>query len=287
MLTDPAFIRRLETLNLLAKKVLGGQLQANRQSTRKGSGITFADYAEYSLGDDHRAIDWRVYGRLEKLMIKMFEVEQEMTLHLLIDISPSMEAKFTYARQLAAALGYVALSNLDRVAVYVLNEGLETKLAPCHGRGRILPFLRTLENLELSGTDTRFNRATGEFQLRQRRRGMIVPVSDFFFPEGFEDGLKFLQWHNHEIFCMQVQHEDERRCEMKGEMELECVESGRRQRVTVTQHEARAYEQAVRDWNQELGRACARRGIGLVSTTPDVPFDDVIQRILRQGGLVS
>ena len=287
MLTDPDFIRRLETLNLLARKVLGGQLQADRQSARKGSGITFADYAEYSLGDDHRAIDWRVYGRLEKLMIKMFEVEQEMTLHLLIDISPSMQAKFTYARQLAAALGYIALSNLDRVAVYGLSDGLQTLLAPCHGRGRILPFLRTLEQAELAGTDTRFNRATRDFQVRRRRPGMVVAMSDFFFPEGFADGLDFLQWHKHDVFCMQLQHDEEKRCDLKGDLELECVESGRRQRVTVTQREAQAYEQAVRDWNAGLKRACARRGIGLVSTTPAVRFDEVVQHILRKGGLIA
>ena len=103
-LTDADFMRRLETLNLLARKVLGGALQLDRRSQRKGSGITFAEHAEYQPGDDYRAIDWRVYARNEQLMIKLFEMEEDMTLHLLLDVSPSMASKFDLARQIVAAL---------------------------------------------------------------------------------------------------------------------------------------------------------------------------------------
>ncbi len=287
MLTDPAFIRRLESLYLLAQKVLGGQLQADRKTSKKGSGVTFSDYAEYSFGDDHRAIDWRVYGRLESLMIKMFEVEEEMTLYILLDVSPSMQRKFTYARELAAALGYIALNNMDQVVLYAMADDLRMLMEPGHGRARILPFLRALDEAETFGEDTRFNTCTEAFQLRHRRRGMVILISDFLFPEGFEHGLKFLQWNGHEVFCLQVQDELDQRCDLKGDVDLQCVESGATQRVTVTRREAAAYEKAVHDWNESLKTTCARRGIGLVHTTPDIAFDEVIQSILRKGGLVA
>lgn len=286
-LTDPTFIRRLESLYLLARKVLGGRLQADRKTTKKGSGITFADYSEYSFGDDHRAIDWRIYARLEQLMIKMFELEEEMTLYLLLDVSRSMRSKFDYARQLAAALGYIALSGLDQVVIYAIGTELSPILEPAHGRGRILPMLRSLEQTEIQGRDSRFNACCRAFQARHSRRGMMVIVSDFLFPDGFDEGLSFLQWNGHEVFALQVQDQQDLTCAIRGDAELACIETDACQRVTITTAEAAAYEAAVAQWNRDLQRACAKRGIGMAFTTPELPFDDVIQRILRRGGLVA
>lgn len=287
MLTDPAFIRRLETLYLLTRKVLGGSLQADRRSARKGSGITFADYNEYSLGDDHRSIDWRVYARLETLLIKMFETEEEMQLCLLIDQSPSMQAKFDATRKLAAALGYIALSTMDRVAVFGLADELRLVMEPTHGRGRIGQFLLRLEQLAIAGDATHFNACLRTFRARQRRRSMVVILSDFLCPGGFEEGLGFLQYHGHEVFCIQIQDDRDQRCPLKGDVDLQCVETGAVQRVTITARLAAEYEQAVRTWNATLRRTCAQRGIGLAATTADVPFDEVIRSILRRGGLVA
>jgi len=286
-LTDPTFIRRLESLYLLARKVLGGRLQADRKTTKKGSGITFADYTEYGFGDDHRAIDWRVYARLQQLMIKMFEIEEEMTLYLMLDVSRSMQSKFDYARQLTAALAYIALSSLDQVVLYAVGADLKPILEPAHGRGRILPMLRALEQVKVEGVDSRFNACCRTFQARHSRRGMVVPVSDFLFPDGFEDGLSFLQWNGHEIFVLQVQDERDLSCHIRGDADLTCIETGSRQRVTVTPSDAEKYEAAIQQWNQDLERVCAKRGIGQAFTTPEVSFDDVIQRILRRGGLVA
>lgn len=289
MLTDPTFIRRLESLYLLARKVLGGSLQADRKSHKKGSGITFADYAEYSFGDDFRSIDWRIYARFETLIIKLFEIDEDATIYLLLDTSHSMrsEAKFKQARQLAAALGYIALNCLDQLAVYGLADRLQPLLERSRGRGKVLPFLRALETTSTFGSDTDFNACAREFQARHRRRGVVVVLSDFLFPGGFEDGLKFLGFHGHDIFCLQVQDENDQRCDWKGDVELNCVETGSRQRVTITPREAKLYEQAVRDWNENLRKTCARRGIGLASTTPEIPFETIIQAILRRGGLVA
>lgn len=287
MLTDPSFIRKLDGLYLLARKVLGGSMQADRKSTKKGSGITFADYAEYHPGDDFRSIDWRVYGRFEQLVVKLFEIDEDATVYILLDESPSMKSKFLTARQLAAGIGYIALHMLDQLCVYGLADRLQPILERTRGRGKVLPFLRGLEDATTFGSDTNFTACAREFQARHRRKGIIVVISDFLFPSGFDDGLKFLQWNRHEVFCLQVQDENDTKCDWKGDVELTCVETGQRQRLTITPREAKLYEQAVADWNESLRKCCAKRGIGLASTSPQVPFEAVITDILRRGGLVA
>jgi uncharacterized protein (DUF58 family) len=287
MLTDPAFIRKLDGLYLLARKVLGGSLQSDRRSQKKGAGITFADYAEYHPGDDFRSIDWRVYARFEQLVVKLFEIDEDATVYLLVDGSHSMRTKHLFARQLAAALGYIALHMLDQLCVYGLADKLNPLLERCRGRGNVLPFLRSLDAVETFGADTNFTACAREFMARHRRKGIVVVLSDFLFPAGFDEGLKLLQYNKHDVFCLQVQDDNDTRCDWKGDVELTCIETGRHQRVTITPREVRLYEQAVADWNEGLKKSCSRRGIGLASTTPAIPFEEVIQDILRRGGLVA
>jgi uncharacterized protein (DUF58 family) len=231
-LTDPAFIRRLESLYLLARKILGGSLQSDRRSTKKGAGITFADYAQYSLGDDYRSIDWRVYAKFESLLIKLFELEEDATIYLLIDCSPSMASKHAYAKQLAAALGYIALNTLDRLAVYGLADRLQPLFEPSRGRNQVIPLLRSLEAAQTFGGNTDLNACAREFEARHRRKGLVCVISDFLLPGGYEEGLSRLQWHKHEVFCLQTLDDNDLRCEWKGDVTLECVETGRSERVT-------------------------------------------------------
>jgi uncharacterized protein (DUF58 family) len=287
MLTDPEFIRRLDSLYLLARKVLTGSLQSSRRTIKKGTGITFADYSEYYFGADYRAIDWRIYARFETLVIKLFELEEDATIYVLLDCSRSMESKYRYVRQLAAALGYIALHSLDRVVVSGLADTLVPLLQSCRGRGNVMALLRSLENAPLHSGDTRFNACSRIFRARHTRRGLVVVLSDFLFPDGFEDGLRFLQFHGHEVYCLQVQDDRDTNCEWLGDADLECVESGARLRVTISPQEAKLYQQAIVDWNESLRRCCIRQGIGLASTSPAASFESVIQDILRRGGLVA
>ena len=156
ILTDPKFIRQLDVLFLLARKVLGGALKADHKSDKKGAGINFADYSEYKLGDDYRSIDWNVYGRLEQLTVKQFEVEEDVCVYILLDVSPSMRAKLNYAATLAAALSYIALHNADTVSVHGFADTLEPVVRRCHGRARIFPMLESLQRTACRGSDTSF-----------------------------------------------------------------------------------------------------------------------------------
>ena len=287
LLTDPEFIQRLEMLHLLARQVLGGTLKADRQSDKKGSGILFADYSEYRQGDDYRSIDWNIYARLENLVVKLYELEEDVSIYILLDLSRSMHAKSEYACKLAAALGYIALSNADRLAVYALADVLLPVLDPCHGKGTIFTMLRALSEAEEYGHDTRLTECAKAFLARCRRRGVCVVISDFFVPGGYEEGLNLLRYSRHDVFCLQVLDPAELTCPWKGDVELECVETQRRRRVVISPAETARFAAAVRQWNDALRRQCVRSEIGFARAEIDVPFEDVIQRILRRGGLVT
>ena len=198
-----------------------------------------------------------------------------------------MRTKVEYACKLAAALGYIALRNTDRLGVYSFGDRLETALDLCHGKGKIFPMLRALSGVECGGEDTQFDECLRGFQARTRRKGIVVILSDFFAPAGYTGGLDLLRWAKHDLFCVQVLDGDEMKCNWKGDIELECVETRRRKRVTIGPAEAARYAAAMQKWNDTLRQECARREIGFARTTIAEPFEDVIQRILRRGGLVA
>ena len=286
-LTDPKFIHQLDALYLLARRILGGSLQADRRTERKGSGIDFADYAEYQQGDDYRAIDWRVYGRLEQLLVKLFEIEEDTTVYLVLDCSPSMASKLEEAKKLAAALGYIALHSLDRLVTYNLSDKLQPILTPGRGRAKTLPFLRSLDAVETSGMNTKFKLCCKELQARHRKKGVVLVISDFLYPDGYEDGLRLLQGTGHEIHCIQIHDAEDLECQWLGDAKLTCSETGEVQQVTINEAQAAAFNKAMADWNESLRAHCRRKGIGLTQVTNKDKFGDVIQGLLRKGGLVS
>jgi uncharacterized protein (DUF58 family) len=286
-LTNAAFIRRLESLFLLVRRVLGGSLQADRKSPLKGSGIMFADYAQYHPGDDYRAIDWRVFARTDELVVKLFEIEEDTTLYILLDLSASMLEKLGAAKKLAAALAYIALNCQDRVAIFGLADDLRPLLDPARGRTNVFAMLKALEAAPTFGSDTDFSTCTRQFQARHRKKGLVVVLSDFLFPGGFSEGLKRLTGLGHEVHAIQILSDGDLRCDWKGDVELECVETHQRRKITITAREADAYAQAVATWNTALQSECAQRAIGFNTVSNTVPFEDVIRNILRKGGLAS
>ncbi len=285
-LGDPEFVKRLEMLALLARKLLSGSLRSDRKTLKRGSGTTFADYSEYKLGDELRHLDWNIYGRLETMVVKLFEIEEDATVSVLLDLSPSMAAKLDFSRKLAAALGYIALHRHDRLAVYGFADGLRQIFAPGRGRSRIFPMLEALERTELFGSATDPALCVRQFQARSRRPGLCVLISDFLAP-GLKEALAHLRWARDEVHCLQVIDPAELSCQFRGDVELRCVESGASKTVTVGEAEARRFAELFREWNQTVADECARQGIGFSSALSDEAFEDVIQNILRRGGLLS
>src|SRR5262245_16564733 len=180
-LLSTEFLRRLETLELVSKKIRAGRMKGDRLSKRKGRGSEFADFRPYSVGDDLRFLDWNLYGRLDKLFLRLFLEEEDLNVHLLIDTSRSMEfgnpPKLRYAKQVAAALGFVGLVNLDRVAVEAVG------VAPVHspiyrGRASLWRMMKFLDELQAAAAGD-FSKSVRSFSLRASGRGVAVILSDF------------------------------------------------------------------------------------------------------------
>jgi uncharacterized protein (DUF58 family) len=298
---DQAFLKKLEYLHIVAKKVFSGRLRAERRSRKTGAGIEFADHRAYTPGDDLRYLDWAVYGRMNRLLLRLFEEEEDLYIYILIDSSRSMRhgssssllsrgadgriAKLGYAAQVAAALAYVGLSNLDRVALYSFSSGLGDLVPPTRGKGRIFKVFEFLAALTPSG-DTDLKASIGEFVHRTRRRGVVVVLSDFYDPQSYEEGLNLLRYHRFEPAVLQIIDPREAKPALRGDLELFDLESGELRQVTLTDAMCAAYASAHADYCRTLEAFCSSRGIGYMRADTDVPFEDLVLRVLREGGFV-
>src|SRR4051812_30982346 len=192
-LFDSEFLKKLEYLSLVSRRVFRGQLLAQRRTKQLGGGIEFADHREYTPGDDFRYLDWNVYARFDELLLKRFQEEEDLHVYILLDCSRSMAfgtpPKFDFARQVAAALAYIALADLDRVAIVAFAGDIAADFPLTRGKNRILSLLRFLEDLKAQGSVTNLARVVSGFVHRTQRRGLAIVISDLYDPEGFERGI--------------------------------------------------------------------------------------------------
>jgi uncharacterized protein (DUF58 family) len=290
-LFDSDFLKKLEYLSLVSRRVFRGQLLAQRRTMQLGGGIEFADHREYTPGDDFRYIDWNVFARHDELLLKRFQEEEDLHVYLLLDCSRSMAygdpPKFDYARQVAAALGYIALADLDRVAVVAFAGDIVADFPLTRGKARILSLLKFLEGIEPQGTLTDLGRMARNFVHRGQRRGLAVVVSDLFDPNGFEHGLDLLRHHRYEPHLVQIFDRREAEPELKGDVELLDVETGTIQKVTITERNLRQYRKIFTDYLESVGRYSNTYGIGCTRSSTEVPFDELLLRMMRAAGALA
>ncbi len=238
-LFDSDFLKRLEYLSLMSKRMFSGQLLASRRTRQLGSGIEFADHREYVKGDDLRYLDWNIYARYGDLLLKRFQEEQDLHVYILIDASPSMSVgeppKFDYARRVAAALAYVALADLDRVAIYAYADEIVGELPMTRGKDRILTVLRFLEGLETRGKRTDLARVVRGIVNRTSRPGLAIIISDLFDHEGFKQGIDLLRHRRFEPHVVQLYSKEEADPGVLGDVEVQEAESGELRKLTVTE----------------------------------------------------
>jgi len=290
-LFDSDFLKKLEYLSLVSRRVFRGQLLAQRRTMQLGGGIEFADHREYTPGDDFRYIDWNVFARHDELLLKRFQEEEDLHVYLLLDCSRSMAygdpPKFDYARQVAAALGYIALADLDRVAVVAFAGDIVADFPLTRGKARILSLLKFLEGIEPQGTVTDLGRMARNFVHRGQRRGLAVVVSDLFDPNGFEHGLDLLRHHRYEPHLVQIFDRREAEPDLKGDVELLDVETGTIQKVTITERNLRQYRKIFTDYLESVGRYCNTYGIGGTRSSTEIPFDELLLRMMRAAGALA
>jgi uncharacterized protein (DUF58 family) len=283
------FQAKLESLAIVSRRVFAGRMRAERRSKKKGSGVEFADYREYAPGDDFRFVDWNVYQRFGRLLVRLYEEEEDLSIYFIVDCSASMGfgdgRKFDQARRLAAALAYVGLANLDRVAIIGVSDEVVAQVPSARGKGRIFKLLQFLENLETGGA-TSLADAVATVVAQHKRRGLAVLVSDLYDPAGFERGINVLRYAKFEPYVVHIVDRKDARPALRGDVHLYDCETGDEREVTVTDALLTRMESAYRDHLADIERFCAKSQVPYFAADVDTPFDELVLRVFRRGGFL-
>jgi uncharacterized protein (DUF58 family) len=288
-LFDERFLRTLEHLHMVSRKMFAGNLRAERRTRKVGSGIEFADHRTYARGDDFRYIDWNLYGRLDRLLLRLFEEEEDLHIYVLIDCSDSMAIgnppKMHYAMKVGAALSYVALANLDRVALLPFSDHVLGRMPPARGKNRIFRVFEFLRNVEIGGT-TGIADAMKTFVSQHKRRGLAVLISDFYDPAGFEEGINTLRYNKFEPFVLQVYDLKEAAPNLHGDLALVDCETGELREVTVSRALLEQYKLEHERYCKQIEDFCTARAVPFFRTHTGIPFDELVLQIFRSGGFL-
>lgn len=289
-LLDGDFMARLDALDVLSRKILQGKLQGERRSKRRGQSVEFADHRPYVAGDDLRFIDWNIFARLEQLFLKLFLEEQDLTLHVTLDVSASMgfgdPPKDRFSRKLAAALAYVGLVNNNRVTLSAFADGVRTRMANMRGRRYLPGIAEFLLGAEPRGPSD-FNKACRQLASGSAAKGVLIVVSDFLLKEGFRDGLRRLIGCGSEVYAVQVLSPQELSPELTGDLKLVDVEDGDTSEITVSGAMLEYYRRGLAAYCNELKDFCARRGMSYVPANSGDSVESLVLTYLRKAGLLG
>jgi uncharacterized protein (DUF58 family) len=286
---DATFLKKLERLTLATRRPFSGQMKGEKRSLKRGSSIEFADYREYTLGDDLRYVDWNTAARLDKMFLKLFVEEEDLYLALLIDSSQSMDfgspKKIHYAVRTAAALGYISLSNYDRVSVQTYADVLGRPLPTQRGRAGVPPFFSYLQRVTTGGT-TSFSTSLRRFASTVRYKGVAVVISDFFDPE-WQEGMKALLARGYQVAALHVLAEDEIKPTLLGDLRIIDSETGESKEMSVNPQLLARYEQTLTTFCAQIEGFCHRYGIDYLRASTALPFEDLVLKYMRQNGMLK
>lgn len=289
-LFDDEFQRKLEYLAIVSRKLFAGRLRAERRTKKTGSGIEFADHREYAPGDDFRYLDWNVYGRTGKLLLKLFEEEEDLAIYVLLDCSSSMAFgepnKFDHARRLAAALAYVGLANLDRVALVAWSTEVEKTMPATRGKGRIFKVFDFLRAVKPDG-ETALADVARAFTAQHKKRGIVIVLSDLYDPAGFERGINALRYQKFEPIVMHLLDPREADPGPRGDVTLFDVETEESREITLTPGLVEKFKAAHAAWRKEIEDFCSSRQIPYAPADVTRPFDEQVLHLLRKLAVVS
>lgn len=289
-LLDPEFLHKLEQLELVSRKIFVGRMKGERKSKRRGSSVEFADHRNYSIGDDLRHIDWNVYGRLDKLFLKLFLEEEDLHVYSMLDTSLSMDfgdpTKLHYGKQVAAALAFIGLVNQDRIVLETFSTGLDSGMPSVRGRSQMWRVVQYLEGLKASG-ESDLSKAAKAFAVKHAGKGVVVVISDFLDKHGYEDALRYLLARNMDIYVIHVLSQEEVEPELAGDLRLVDAEDEDEAEITVSAPLLRRYKENLNAFVGGLKDWCTKRGITYIFTTNQNPFDKLILNYLRERGLVK
>jgi uncharacterized protein (DUF58 family) len=282
---DEAFLRQLERLLLLLKSPVRGGLKGGRRSVKRGQSVEFADYRDYSLGDDLRQLDWNVLARLEKLFVKLFVEEEDVTISVLIDGSASMASgrpdKLQFAKRAAAALGYVGLASEDRVTISVLGGRSARRRVSLRGSGRVFRLLSELSAIAVADGPTDLVAGARHAAAQLRGRGVILLLSDLLDP-GADKVIRELAATRSELIVLHVLSPQELNPDLEGDLRVVDSETGEGVDVTADLATVDAYRDRLAAWKQGFADLAARRGATYVDLASDVALNELVFAELRR-----
>ena len=288
-LFDDDFQRKLEYLALVSRRVFAGRLRAERRTKKSGSGVEFADHRDYQPGDDFRTLDWNVYQRFEKLLVRLYEEEEDLAIYFIVDASASMGfgdgRKLRYAKKVAAALAYVGLANLDRVSIVTTTDVVSGRMPETRGKARIFKAFRFLRAARADG-HTDLGDAMKTFVAQNKRRGLAVLISDLYDPAGFERGINVLRYNKFDPFVVHVVDPAEGKPKLHGDVLVYDCETGDEREVTVTPKVLQRFAEAYAKYQADIDRFCATHQVPVVTASVDAAFDELILRVFRRGGFL-
>jgi uncharacterized protein (DUF58 family) len=292
-LLSDELMTRLDRLDVLSRKILSGKLAGERRSKKKGQSVEFADYRVYVPGDDLRFIDWNLYARLEKLFLRLFVEEEDLALWVLLDVSASMgygePDKMLYAKQVAAALGYIGLVNYNRVSLATFRGGVAEQMANMRGRRPIRPMLEFLARQQAGGAGD-LMAACQAFARSQRGKGVVVIISDLLDKGDYARALRCFSPDRFDLYAIQVlcpQEIDPEKGGVIGDLRLRDVEDGNLAEVSIGPALLARYKANLQAYCQHLRAQSVRRGVAHLVSDTSVPFEQLVLRYLRERGLLG
>jgi uncharacterized protein (DUF58 family) len=292
---DEETLRRLERLSLEAQEIRVGRMKGSRRSRKHGASPEFADYRSYVRGDDLRRLDWNIYARLERPFIKLLEDEEDLTVHLLIDASASMDwpdeprtNKLHYAQQLAVGLGHIALQGGDllHVSATAAPTGYHWGPVPGGRAGQTLALIKFLETIIAAGT-TALDKSLREYALRPYRPGLLFLLSDLFSPEGYRHGVRALLARGYEVVIIHLLSPDEIEPELEGELRLIDSETGAVEELSLNPMTIQNYRRRLQGWLVEQAAWSAQWRVHYVPVNTNDAWDSLIMKTLRSRRIIK
>ena len=287
-LLDAEMMQRLEQLTLVSRKLSTGRLKGERRSRRHGSSTDFADYRNYAPGDDLRFLDWKIYGRLERLFLKLFQEEEDLRVSILLDVSRSMAfgepEKLLYAKRVAAAVGYLCLARMDTLGVYTFGNDVARVFGPKRGRPNAPALFEALSAVEPEpGT-----RLYGSFRTfsQTARRGLVFVISDFYDFEGYAEAFRQLFAADFEVAAIHVLSPGELRPRYQGDIRLVDDEYDYSADVSMGRNVLDLYDRALNAFCGGIRQYVVSRGGYYLFASTESPFEKLVLDALRRQGVI-
>jgi len=288
-LLDPELMAKLDRLDVFSRKIFLGKLRGERRSKRRGRSVEFADYRNYVVGDDLRFIDWNIYGRLDRLFLKLFLEEEDLSVHVIFDASASMAEgdppKDIAAKRLAAALGYIGLVNNNRLTVSAFSEGIVAQKSNLRGRHRVATMAELLLSSQPEGF-TEFERSARQIALTRQGKGVAILISDFLMKEGYERGLRYLIGRSYDLYVVQILSPQELDPTISGDLRLVDIEDNDTAEVTISAPLLKRYKATVAAYCNEMREFCTKRGVTYLCASSATAVETLVLDYLRRRGLL-